>query len=266
MDLAIVDWFGYNLPPQERMRLIKAAGFSGVMLLWTGAFDRDYKAFPEYARAAGLAVENAHSPYWGYNDLWVAGPKGQKFMKEMLECVQACADYGIPTLVMHPEQKNGTKISRPPLDFTVGIERLKRVVDAAERLHVNIAMENMCRPEYLDRIFSSIDSKRLGFCFDSGHWNVFMPEADLLGLYGDKLMALHLHDNDGKEDWHALPFSGNIDWGGIIAKLKALPYGGAAALEVGIKQLEHIKEPDAFLRLAAERAARINFTDERTPS
>jgi len=265
MDLSIVDYFGYNLSPKERMRLIKQAGFSSVMLLWTGEFDSDYKLFPEYARAAGLCVENTHSAYWGYNDLWKDGPKGQKFMDEMIEAIKDCANYGIPTMVMHPEQKKGIKVSRPPREFTVGLERLKRIVDAAERLDVNLAIENMCRPEYLNCIFSSIDSKRLGFCFDSGHWNVFMPDIDLLNLYGDRPMALHLHDNNGKEDWHALPFEGNINWRGVAAGLKAHSYRGAIALEVGNKQLEYIKEPEVFLRLAAERAAQIQALMEDRP-
>ena len=30
----IVDYFGYNLSPQDRMRVIRQAGFDGVILLW----------------------------------------------------------------------------------------------------------------------------------------------------------------------------------------------------------------------------------------
>ncbi len=35
-------------------------------------------------------------------------------------------------------------------------------------------------------------------------------------------MALHLHDNNGKDDMHALPFLGNIDWDKLSEKLKAV--------------------------------------------
>jgi len=89
---------------------------------------------------------------------------------------------------------------------------MRRIIDTAERLSVNIAVKNMSRPEYLGRIFNNIQSERLGFLFDSGHCNVFTPDIDLLSLYGDKLMALHLHDNNGAEDWHSLLFSGNVNW------------------------------------------------------
>ena len=39
MNLSIVDRFGYNLSPHDRMRLIKRAGFDGVLLLWADYFD-----------------------------------------------------------------------------------------------------------------------------------------------------------------------------------------------------------------------------------
>ena len=261
MDLTITDYFGYPLPPQERMRLIKAAGFKGISgLIWRDDFDIDYNLFPEYAANMGLYIENMHAPWQDCNDIWLDKIDGQVFMEEIIELVKVCARYEIPALVLHPENKNGTAYAELPVNFSIGIDRFKRIIAVAEHQNVNIAIENMCRIEYLDCIFSSITSKRLGFCFDSGHWNVFLPDIDLLGLYGNRLMALHLHDNNGKDDWHALPFSGNIDWDKIKLKLKAVKYNGAISLEVGNKTFEHIQNPNEFLMLAAESARGIVYT------
>lgn len=257
MNLSIVDWFGYNLSPHDRMRYIKEAGFSGILLLWADYFDEDYKLFPEYARNAGLYVENVHAPYMNANAFWEDTISGQEAYQEIVTCVEDCAVHNIPTLVMHPENKNGTETVEPPCNFSIGIERMKRIIDTAERLSVNIAVENMSRPEYLGRIFNNIQSERLGFCFDSGHCNVFTPDIDLLSLYGDKLMALHLHDNNGAEDWHSLPFSGNVNWTDIAIKLKRVSYNGAITLEVGNKRFKHIDNPNEFLSLAVESAERM---------
>ena len=258
MDITITDWFGYNLPPKERMRLIKAAGFSGIIgLMWSDLFDANYKQFPAYARNAGLYVENMHAMWNGVNELWTDNLVGQGFMEEVLKNIKVCSDYEIPAVVLHPECKNGIEYAELPDNFNIGIERLKKIIDTAEQLNINIAIENMARPEYLDCIFKNIQSKRLGFCFDSGHWNLFMPEVDLLTLYGDRLLALHLHDNDGVNDWHALPFSGNIDWDDIRVKLKTVDYKGSIALEVGNKTFEHITEAEEFLRIAAEKAKKL---------
>lgn len=261
MNVSIVDWFGYPLPPKDRMRAIKEAGFYGVLLLWADYFDSDYKRFPDYARGAGLYIENAHAPYIDANALWEDTLRGEGVYQALIGCLKDCADHGIPALVMHPENKSGTKTVELSGDFTVGIDRMKRIVDVAERVNVNIAVENISRPEYLDHIFRSIQASRLGFCFDSGHSHVFTPKMDFLSLYGDKLMALHLHDNNGIEDWHALPFAGTIDWNDISAKLKQTAYSttncGSIALEVGNTRFEHIDTTQKFLEIAFARATEL---------
>jgi len=66
--ITIYDWFGYELPIKERYRLIKEAGFDGVLLWWSNGFGRDYfgqneyRNGPQIAREAGLFIENIHAP------------------------------------------------------------------------------------------------------------------------------------------------------------------------------------------------------------
>jgi len=68
-----------------------------------------------------------------------------------------------------------------------------------------------------------------------------------------------LHDNDGVNDWHALPFSGNIDWDDIRKKLKVVDYKGSIALEVGNKTFEHVTESEEFLRIASKKAKKLIY-------
>ena len=251
--IAIVDWFGFNLSPQERMKHIKEAGFSGVLLLWTDQFDSNFKLFPGYAKKEGLFVESAHASYLDADSLWDNTLDGETYEKKIIESVEECSVYGIPTLVMHPvwERK-----SLPEND--IGIQKLLRIVDKAENYDVSIAIENTTSHEFLEYIFSKIQSGRLGFCYDSGHHNLYCPKIDLLGLYGKKLLALHLHDNDGKTDQHALPFTGEIDWNSLSIKLNEIDFKGAVSLEVrrGIG-FEKVTDPADFLNIAIDSAARI---------
>lgn len=249
---AIVDWFGYNLSPIKSMKFIKEAGFSGVMLLWTDQFDSDYLDFPDYAYKAGLYVENAHAPYEQADSLWVDSLDGEDYAASIEKCVKECSQREVSTIVMHPA--NG----RLPLpENNIGIERLRRIVDCAEKFQVNIAMENMKSPEFLEYIYNNIVSERLGFCFDSGHCNLYSPNLDLLNMYGNKLMALHLHDNNSREDEHALPYAGDVDWDKIGRTLNAVDYQGAISLEVRNTGFEHIDDPAEFLKIAYEMANRI---------
>ena len=248
----IVDYFGYDLSPRDRMSTIKQAGFDGVILLWADYFDKDYQAFPSYAEEAGLFVENAHAPYQGAGAIWVDTLEGQAYTEQIIRCLEECRDHGIPTLVMHPI--NG----RTPLpDRSIGLERFKRICDAAERTGVNIAIENQGNADYIGYVFEHVQSERLRFCFDSGHERFYSPDVDLLSLYGDRLIALHLHDNDGHEDAHALPFTGSVHWPRIASALERIGYQGAIALEVQNKGFEAIQDPVAVLSLALNRAKMI---------
>lgn len=192
------------------MKAIKRAGFDGVILLWADYFDADYKDFPKYAQQAGLYVENAHAPYRQANAIWENTAEGQEYTEHILCCIKDCFLYEIPTLVMHPV--NGTA-SLPPNN--IGIERFQKIMEIAEKFDVNIALENQDSLEYLEFVFKNIRSGKLLFCFDSGHAICYSPQLDLLELYGDKLIALHLHDNDGSAHTHALPFTGSVDWNRI---------------------------------------------------
>ena len=256
----IVDYFGYDLSPEDRMKAIRAAGFDGVILLWADYFDPDYKDFPRYAAKEGLFVENTHGPYKGAETIWQDSAAGEEYTEQILACIRDCSTYGIPAMVMHAV--NGM-VSLPE-DVSLGLERFRRIDDLAERCGVNVAVENQGNPQYLELVFDVDNrfSERLGFCFDSGHENFYSPGRHLLSSYGEKLMALHLHDNNGREDAHALPFTeapegGGVDWTEIRRKLQALQYSGAVALETLNKGYEHITDPVEFLRLALERAKKI---------
>ncbi len=114
----------------------------------------------------------------------------------------------------------------------------------------------MRRLGYLEYVLSNVDSPRAGFCYDSGHHNCRTPNEDLLSRYGSRLMSLHLHDNNGIDDQHRLPFDGTIDWSDTMSKIAQASYTGAVALEATNMGYEDLP-PEEFLILAFERAKRL---------
>jgi L-ribulose-5-phosphate 3-epimerase len=223
-------WFGYPIANKERFRLIKEAGFDNVFLWWGDEFvdlDGDKNLLPEMARAVGLEVENVHAPFDKTNRIWTESVNAEDIVKRYTQCIIDCAQHNIPTVVIH--LTNG---DAPPAPTLLGIDRIKYLVELAEQKGVNIALENLRKPEYLQFVFSNIQSNRLGFCYDSGHENCYSKGTDLLRTYGNKLMALHLHDNDGTDDQHRIPGEGTINWDSIIQKIKSTRYQGAISLEV----------------------------------
>ena len=58
----------------------------------------------------------------------------------------------------------------------------------------------------------------------------------MVRLCGDKLACLHVHDNPGYADFHAIPFTrGNIDWRGFRDALKEIGYKAPLVLETNIR-------------------------------
>lgn len=223
-------WFGYQIESKERFKLIKEAGFDNVSLWWGDEFadyDVNISLLPAMARVAGLEVENVHAPYQKTNYIWTDSINAEDIVKRYMNCIIDCSQHSIPTAVIHL-----TSGDTPPPVSQIGLYRIKSLVEMAERKSVNIALENLRKPEYLEYVFSNIQSNRLGFCYDSGHENCFSHGADLLGKYGNKLMALHLHDNDGNDDQHRIPGEGTINWDSIVTNIQSTSYKGAMTLEV----------------------------------
>lgn len=254
--IGIYDCFGYGLGYdvsfEERYRLIKKAGFDCVMLWWSDKFGRGigYQKDAQFARNAGLDIENIHAPVHGQDFLSLDNLDGESVFRDYLQCVIDCFTFSIPTMVIHlPNDKY-------PINH-LGLERLGILISEAEKYDRNIAFENLSNVQNLALVLGTFQSKNVGFCYDSCHHINYAPNDDLLKLYGNRLMALHLQDNGGKRNQHQLPFDGEIDWLTVMRKIALTGYKGATALEPMNWDYENLSI-HAFLDIAYQRAKQID--------
>jgi L-ribulose-5-phosphate 3-epimerase len=262
--ITVYDWFGYELQNKERYRLIKEAGFDGVLLWWSDGFGRDcfgrgdYRNGPQIAREAGLFIENIHAPIEKENSLWLDNLDGEAVTDCYLQCIADCAEFEIPTMVVHLPNENN------PCN-ALGLDRMKTIADKAEQLGVNIALENLWNFSNLTYVLEQVNSLRIGFCYDSGHHYRHYPDTDLLSLYGSRLMALHLHDNNGSYAQHGLPLDGTIDWSTAMKQIAATNYSGAIAIEAMNWDYGDLSAEE-FLHKAFEQAKRLEALQRYNPS
>lgn len=254
--IGIYDCFGYgpgfDVPFEERYRLIKNAGFDCVMLWWSDRFGRGagYQKDVQLARDAGLYIENIHAPVHEQNGLSMDNSEGESVFQCYLQCVKDCFDYEIPTMVIHlPNDKY-------PIN-SLGKERLMRIIGEAETYHIRIAFENLDNIQNLALTLNSFPSKNVGFCYDSCHHVNYSYADDLLERYGSRLLALHLQDNGGKHNQHQLPFDGNIDWTTVMQKISLTGYKGATTLEPMNWDYENLSIQQ-FLDCAYQRAKQLD--------
>jgi sugar phosphate isomerase/epimerase len=239
MDTCIFCWFGYKYPFSELIQLIKKAGFQSVMIWWGEREDDSIpkERQPDVIRKAGLKLINAHFPFSMVDTLWKDTLDGEEMFEIYCSYIDDCKIYEIPTAIIHTTNRDA-----PPPNKR-GLDRFRKLIEKAEKNDVNVAIENVFLPEYMDYVFNNIESDRLKFCYDSGHAHCFTPGVDVLAKYGDKLDALHLHDNDGSGDQHLLPFNGTINWEQIMTQLKGLKFNEPLALEVFARDDDRLSAP-----------------------
>lgn len=224
MILAINTNYTKTTPFADRIRMIKDAGFKSVIMFWNGSdvFEQELLCVKEN----GLRIESVHAPFHMMNELWTDTDPVKSLIK-LHGAIDSCSNYAIKTLVVHP-----TDTTAPPPVSEVGKTYFRGLIRYAKSMNVDLAFENIERPEYLDTIFGECDDTNVRLCYDLGHENCFSKGSDVLGKYGERLKALHIHDNDGNSDQHAIPFDGNIDMDRFVSKLKELEYYGMITLEV----------------------------------
>ena len=117
----------------------------------------------------------------------------------------------------------------------------------------------------IERVFSLYGPDYLGLCYDSGHGNIAGDGLDCLERTKDRLISVHLHDNDGSGDQHKLLFSGTTNWRRLADTVARSPYAKCMSLEVIIHNTG-IEEEECFLRRAYEGGMRFSgMVDAQRP-
>ena len=212
----------YALPRQEVLRLLKDNGFDGISPPWQGK--QDLREIAETAKALGLAIHSLHAPHDRNCQLWRR--KNSSMLQQALACLDACKEWNIPILVIHPWGRFDYTFREEELCF----DNFDRLTDYAAQNGIKIAFENLQGPEYLMALLSRYaDNPSVGFCWDLGHEQCYPPPVDLLHKYADRLLFTHLNDNYGLsgavlwsgDDLHLLPGDGKADWNVVLSRLKA---------------------------------------------
>jgi len=216
----IFHWFGYVLPFEERIKLIKEAGYDYVMLWWE---DEIYPNFLDrrnlinIVESYGLKLDNIHLPYEDINILWsLDSNKRQSHTDRIIKWMNECKNSGSDMVVLHTTQGDNYKF-----EYVNGYESFNKIIRCAEDIKLKVAFENTQMFHYTDFILKEFDSEYSGFCYDSSHDFVAGQSfGEILDKWKHKLCCVHLSDNDGTCDRHWIPTKGHVNWEKIINIIK----------------------------------------------
>lgn len=219
---------------------------SGVLTLPDDELRERYTKLRKHIESCGLYVYQTHTPFPTYT--WNPERDSVIFEAER-KALLISSILGAKHAIVHPpilrENRYGSKSAE---NKEVAVDLYSRLIPFLDEYGVKIAIENMFNhdPEkncicptvcsssvemadYVDTMNSLCKSgDRFVACLDVGHSNLAgdKPVGDMVRTLGDRLKALHIHDNYGIFDDHTAPGFGNIDWEGFCKGLSDIGYDG----------------------------------------
>ena len=275
MNLALnTDYSGCTGSPESRLRLMAEAGFTHVH--WCHQWCQDFLYSPSeivqirrWLHDDGLTLLDIHGSA-GVEKCWFSPVEyeRQAGVELVLNRMRMLRELdGTGTLMMHvpcfhagiSEEERALRSSQ--------LDGLRRSLDELQPfssdLQVPIAVENMSGEDYtiLSSLLADYPPDFVGLCYDSGHGN-YGPAAglDFLAAHADRLIALHLHDNDGTDDQHQPPFFGNVDWARLAAIIRGSSYPRELSFELSVRNTpfkDNGEDLAPFLRDAHERCLKF---------
>lgn len=239
----------------DSVPLIRDAGFD---CMFTGYRNDEYCGkIADAIDRASMSYDAVHAPFKGINNIWLPGEDGDIMLRSLTDCVDSCAHYGVPVMVVHLSSGDDA-----PCVNDIGHERFDRLVDHAGEAGVVVAFENQRKLANIAFAFEVYDRlPQVGFCWDNGHEACFADGREFMPLFGKKLRALHVHDNMKvhNQDLHLLPFDGQIDFSRFVAHIRESGYAGTLMLEVLPKNSNRYDEltPEQYYEKAYAAAVRL---------
>jgi len=157
---------------------------------------------------------------------------------------------GVKNIVVHPYQYlKYSEEGNPERLFEYNMKFYKSLIPYCEEFGIRVALENVwqyqkpgwnkigpsvCgRPEEFISYLDELNNECFTGCLDVGHATLVCEDvAEFIEKLGNKrLGALHIHDVDGIEDLHTLPFFGIIDWDKVTRALAKIDYKGDFTFE-----------------------------------
>lgn len=229
---------------------------------WDKSLDELYAHFEPTKRAvydSGLVFSQTHSSFPNYIE---GNDKLNDYMIMVTEkTIAVCAFLGCPALVVHPffckEYHKEQKIN---------LAMYRRLIPAAKKYGVTVCLENGYAEMadhcvIIDILNEEAGEKCFGYCLDIGHANngggLFRKYIQMLG---DRLTCLHIHDNDGANDSHMIPYTQTRGWktnctdyNGMLEGLRDIGYKGNLSFEAfrGVEALPKEVESEALRLMSA---------------
>ncbi len=190
-----------------------------------------------------LSVSQAHAPW--RHPVQDATPEGRAMWCEaMKKAIYGTHVLGCHRFVVHPLMPYFDTDKNPDEVWELNLWFIGELADYAKEYDVTVCVENLPFPKYplttveqVCKLVDALQRENLKVCLDTGHAAIFFGKdvSDAVRFIGNRLEAVHIHDNMGKEDEHLIPGDGIIDWNGFAEALREIGFDKVISLETSAK-------------------------------
>lgn len=196
------------------------------------------------AESEGLPIDSIHGVFGPNYD--PSSPEGsvRRLAVEVYRREgELSLELGGPRVVVHPSPAVPRDAQVGDAERSARWSALGRSVDElgeiGRELGVVYLIENVPPTSYVGSDVAALAAlirgrahPNLSMCFDTGHAHLCGDAADQLRACLDVTTYVHVSDNDGRADQHAIPGHGSIDWQRLRHPMAELPGDVPAMLEL----------------------------------
>jgi len=192
-------------------------------------------------REIGSSHGLKYSVHGPFADVNIASPSNQlrrAMLKRLERSIIHAQALGAYVWVFHPGMKTGISSFYPGVEWVQNLRSIQIITKFAGEYGVSVAIENV--PEPYPGLMKSVEdfkefyaqfNDKIGMVLDVGHSNVNGQTESFLKTFPDKIVHMHLSDNDGKGDQHLGIGRGTVNWHRLAALIREMAYDKTAVVE-----------------------------------
>jgi len=252
-DIGLSMLFCLGEPFPSLLKRLHAIDVSHVEILDEGSHTLDgrrVKALKRVAQSHDLDFA-VHAPFAGIN-IAVPNPVLRRAtLKRLEKSIFYAGQLDCRLWVFHPGLETGVSHFYPGMDWRLNMDSIRALLKIARREGVEIAVENVPEPypfmmknvQDFSRFYDELGDD-MGIVLDIAHANLNHQIQDFISKLSNKIVHVHVSDNDGAHDLHLGIGYGTIDWNGVAKAIKKVEYDNVIMLE----SIEYVEESLQTLR------------------
>jgi len=204
---------------------------------WHKLDQKRVKKLEKIGKSKGLTY-TLHAPFASINIAAPAEDMREFIFKRLEKSMSFARQLDCRLMVFHSGLRTGISSFYPGMDWKKNIESVQNLLKLSRKHQVKIAIENVPK-QYgflvanvgqFSRFFNELDED-LSLVLDVGHSNINGQTHALIEAFGKKIVHVHAHDNDGKQDSHLGVGYGTVNWQKFAKDIKKINFKGIVIVE-----------------------------------